>query len=93
MNQFEENYIPDEQEIIDMSIELSPWHEFSLINTDGTISDTRDMILWCTKHFGPGPTGGAYPGAPDSVSNWYATWFGFYFKNEQDLTMFALRWS
>lgn len=43
----------------------------------------KDMIEWCEKQFGKGGSG----------HRWFEHHNRFYFKNEEDMTMFVLRWS
>jgi glycerol kinase len=46
-----------------------------------------EMELWCTERFGP-------PGTiwNETIERWYMNDQKFFFRNEQDLTMFLLKW-
>lgn len=52
--------------------------------------EIETMIKWCYEHFG---NGGwlAQPNSKWSVESGFGNTF-FMFKNEQDATLFALRW-
>lgn len=61
--------------------------------------DTRnmweDMMLWCRNQFGE--TGNLWRETknltPEPHQRWYANDRKFWFRNEEDLVMFVLRWS
>lgn len=46
-----------------------------------------EMELWCTERFGA-------PGKiwEETIERWYMNDQSFFFRNEQDLTMFLLKW-
>jgi hypothetical protein len=55
----------------------------------GNIHSWQQMIEWCVETFGPTPEDGVWtPGA-----RWYSNNAKFWFRKEQDRTMFVLRWS
>lgn len=47
----------------------------------------EDMEDWCIAKFGP--FGNVWDG---TVARWYLNGGTFWFRNEQDMTLFALRW-
>jgi hypothetical protein len=51
-------------------------------------SHTKDLIDWCTEHFGPG--------GRNKKFRWRYGWtnnFHYYFRSEQDALLFTLRWA
>ena len=71
------------------------WHVFEHQDEkyDHGLRSTREMIIWCTEHFGQAPKWGSYPGAPDAWTRWWCTGHSFKFRDEADYTFFLLRWS
>ena len=76
------------------------WHKLEL--SEGTVYGARyltvhptngtrwdDMMVWMIKQFGPSAWNGVW--TPDQ--RWYANNAKFWFRNEEDLLMFVLRWS
>ena len=76
------------------------WHEFSL--SEGRVYGARyltvhpsngwhwnEMMAWLVETFGPS----AHDGVWTPGMRWYANNSKFWFRNEQDLTMFLLKWS
>jgi hypothetical protein len=48
----------------------------------------NDMIAWCVNEYGPTPSDGVWtPGA-----KWYANNAKFWFREQNDLAYFILRW-
>jgi len=69
------------------------YYTVKLIFNEYSFSDTattwRDVMDWCNKTFGTQPQDGIWtPGA-----RWYTNNSKFWFRDEQDLTVFMLRWS
>lgn len=54
-----------------------------------TSNPWRDMATWCTDTYGPTPKDGIW--TPNA--RWYCNNSKFWFRNEEDQTMFILRWS
>lgn len=61
--------------------------EYHYVKPKGLASDPEkmqtdpEMREWCVQHFGK------------SGQRWFEQFNKFYFKNEEDMTMFILRWS
>ena len=54
---------------------------------------TLPAAEWASKQFGPGlkrDYAGRHSNTNDLI--WYNSGFWFYFKNEEDATLFALKW-
>lgn len=47
----------------------------------------NDIIAWCNETFG------AHPNKPDAWSRWWVGIGQIYFRDEQDLVMYKLKWS
>jgi hypothetical protein len=52
-----------------------------------------EMMEWTTEHFGKCGSVWKDNLAPAVNHRWYANDSKFWFRNEEDLTMFVLRWS
>jgi hypothetical protein len=49
----------------------------------------RELTEWCVETYGPTPVDGIWtPGA-----RWYANNAKFWFRNDEDRTIFMLRWA
>jgi hypothetical protein len=51
------------------------------------------MMTWCVETFGPTAPIWGDTKTPIQHHRWYANNSKFWFKNEEDLTLFLLRWS
>lgn len=64
--------------------------EFNWWIPDGLQNNTwKDMIEWCVEVFGPSAKMGVW----EPNSRWYANNAKFWFREEEDVVMFVLRWS
>lgn len=67
---------------------VRPQFNWSLTGDWGGIDSWRDMMEWCVATFGPSAEDGVWsPGA-----RWYANNAKFWFRNQEDQTVFLLRW-
>jgi hypothetical protein len=53
------------------------------------MSPWNDMVEWCVDTFGPTPKDGVWTPS----SRWYVNNATFWFRNQEDLMIFVLRWS
>ena len=65
------------------------WHAAQL-NGDGVWrlgQEYNEIIAWCNETFG------AHPKRPDAWSRWWVGIGEIYFRDEQDLVLYKLKWS
>ena len=55
----------------------------------GGINTWEQMTHWCQTTFGPTPDDGVWTAG----ARWYANSAKFWFRKEEDFTLFLLRWS
>ena len=88
----------NERLLAERKLESLGWSVAKLPRTDATRNSMLfiDMMKWCEDNVGVGRVE-IHTGIIDDNDMWYSfSWYGywnFWFRNEQDATLFALRWA